>query len=166
MSDSGLTMSDSSLTMCICLCFCFWSCVVLRLCVINLKPALIFFQLFIEMAKQFYACNWVPSRVTEEQLEGCVATGTLAKKEVIHWRVPGPENPPKPKDGEVVVFVDYLGRGFSPPGNSSEMYLLASNSILRTLDQTLCPMFAISKYFARLICKKNPPLNYSETSSI
>ena len=67
------------------------------------------------MAKQFYACNWVPSRVTEEQLEGCVATGALVKKEVIQWRVPGPENPPEPKDGEVIVFVDHLGRGFSPP---------------------------------------------------
>ena len=72
------------------------------LSIINLKPTLMFFQLFIEMAKQFYACNWVPSRVTEVQLEGCVATSALARKEVIHWRVPGPENPPEPKDGEVV----------------------------------------------------------------
>ena len=62
------------------------------------------------MTKQFSACNWVPSRVTEEQLDICVATGSLAKKEVIHWRAPGPENPPEPKDGEVVVFVDHLGR--------------------------------------------------------
>ena len=92
----------------------------------NLKPALIFFQLFIEMAKQFYACNWVPSRVTEAQLEGCVATGALAKKEVIHWRAPGPENPPEPKDGEVVVFVDHLGRGFSPPGSKFFRDVLAS----------------------------------------
>ena len=49
---------------------------------------LIFFQLSIEMAKQFYACNWVPSRVTEEKLNGSVATGALAKKDVIHWRAP------------------------------------------------------------------------------
>ena len=104
----------------------------------NLKPALIFFQLFIEMAKQFYACNWVPSQVTEEQLNGCVATGALEKKEVIHWRAPGPENPPEPKDGEVIVFVDHLGRGFSPPGSkNSVMCLLDSSSTLEILDLTL-----------------------------
>ena len=67
------------------------------------------------MAKQFYACNWVPSRVTKEQLDGLVATGVLAKKEGIHSRVPGPENYPEPKDGEVIVFADHLSRGFSPP---------------------------------------------------
>mgnify|MGYP006990210096 CR=1 FL=1 len=55
------------------------------------------------MAKQVYECNWAPSRVTEEQLKNLVKTGALAKKDVIHWRVPGPENPPTPKDGEVVV---------------------------------------------------------------
>ena len=81
------------------------------------------------MAKQFYACNWVPSRVTEEQLNGCVATDTLAKKEVIHWRAPGPENPPEPKDGEVIVFVVHLGRGFSPPGSNFFCDVLADFQI-------------------------------------
>jgi hypothetical protein len=71
------------------------------------------------MAKSFYSCNWVQSRVTEEELNGCVATGALAKKEDIHWRAPGPENPPEPKDGEVVIFVDHLSRGFSPPGSKN-----------------------------------------------
>ena len=47
------------------------------------------------MAKQVYECNWAPSRVTEEQLNNLVKTGALAKKDVIHWRVPGPENPPE-----------------------------------------------------------------------
>ena len=42
------------------------------------------------MAKQVYECNWAPSRVTEEQLN-LVKTGALAKKDVIHWRVPGSE---------------------------------------------------------------------------
>ena len=77
------------------------------------------FQISIAMAKQVYECNWAPSRVTEEQLNNLVKTGALAKKDVIHWRVPGPENPPTPKDGEVVVFVDHLGRGFSPSPPSS-----------------------------------------------
>ena len=69
------------------------------------------------MAKYFYACNQVPSRITEEELNGCVATGVLSKKNDIHWRAPGLENPPKPKDGEVVVFVDHLSRGFKPLGS-------------------------------------------------
>ena len=71
------------------------------------------------MAKSFYSCNWVQSQVTEEKLNGCVTTGTLAKKEVIHWRVPGSECPPEPKEGEVIVFVDHLSRGFSPPGSKN-----------------------------------------------
>ena len=50
----------------------------------NLKAAQTFFQVVEKMAESFYACNWVPSRVTEEQLNGCVATGALAKKEDIH----------------------------------------------------------------------------------
>ena len=83
----------------------------------NLKPAQTFLQVVKEMAKSFYACNWVPSRVTEEELNGCVATGALEKKDDIHWRAPGPENPPEPKDGEVVVFLDHLSRGFKPPGS-------------------------------------------------
>ena len=81
------------------------------------------------MAKTFYACNWVPSRVTEAQLEGCVATGALSKKDIIHWRVPGPENPPEPQDGEVIVFVDHLSRGFSPPGSKFFWDVLANFQI-------------------------------------
>ena len=69
------------------------------------------------MAKQFFSCNWAPSRVTEEQLTGYVVTSALASKETIHWSVPGLENPLEPHDGEVVVFTDHLNRGFSPPGS-------------------------------------------------
>ena len=96
------------------------------------------FQISIAMAKQVYECNWAPSRVTEEQLNNLVKTGALAKKDVIHWRVPGPENPPTPKDGEVVVFADHLGRGFSPPGSKiSGMYRLVFSCALKTLVLTL-----------------------------
>ena len=69
------------------------------------------------MTKTFTACNWVPSRVTEEDLNNFVATGTLAKKEDIHWRVPGLENPPEPKEGEIIVFTDHTVRWFTPPGS-------------------------------------------------
>ena len=90
------------------------------------------FQISIAMAKQVYECNWAPSRVIEEQLNNLVKTGALAKKDVIHWRVPGPENPPTPKDGEVIVLVDHLGRGFSPPGSKKFVTCLqASNSALK-----------------------------------
>ena len=117
------------------------------------------------MAKQFSSCHWVPSRIIEEQLTGYVVTGALAN-EVIHWRVPGTENPPEPQDGEVVVFMQHLDRGFSPPGSkNSVMYLLASNSILKTLDRTLCPTSAISKCSVKFTFKKNQLLNSSGTSS-
>ena len=69
------------------------------------------------MGKTVTACNWVVSRVTEEDLNVYVQTGVLAKKEVIHWRVPGNEARPEPKDGEVVVFMDHMDRSFSPPGS-------------------------------------------------
>ena len=118
-----------------------------------------------KMTKQFAACNWVPSRITETQINEYVTTGALASKNVLHWRVPGPECPPEPQDGEVIVFLQHLARGFSPPGSKKfDMCLLASNSILKTLDQTPCPIFAISKYFVRLICKKNLLLSFSGIS--
>ena len=85
------------------------------------------------MAKQVYECNWAPSRVIEEQLNNLVKTGALAKKDVIHWRVTSPESPPTPKDGEVVVFADHLGRGFSPPGSKNFRDVLA-NFQLRPQD--------------------------------
>ena len=81
------------------------------------------------MAKQFYSCNWVPSRVTEEQLNGMVKICTLPKKNEIWWRVHGPENPPTPREGEVVVFADHIGRGFKPPGSKFFRDVLASFQI-------------------------------------
>ena len=97
--------------------------------ILNCEPAFeLALQLVIrkKMAKQFSSCNWVPSRIKEEQLTGYVLTGTFAKKEIIHWRVPGTENPPEPQDGEVVVFMQHLDRGFSPPGSKFYRDVLAS----------------------------------------
>ena len=73
------------------------------------------------MAKQFAACNWVPSRITEDKLNEMVSIDTLPKKTEIRWRVPGTENPPTPRQGEVVVFVNHIGRGFKPPGSMSSV---------------------------------------------
>ena len=78
------------------------------------------------MTKQFAACNWVPSRITETQLNGYVLTGDLANKDVLHWRVPSPECPPEPQNGEVIVFMQHLDRGFSPPGSKFFRDVLAS----------------------------------------
>ena len=66
------------------------------------------------MTKTFIACNLASSRVTEEDLNNFVETGVLAKKDDIHYRVPGTENPPEPKEGEVIVFTDHMIRGFTP----------------------------------------------------
>src|SRR3954465_12261013 len=68
------------------------------------------------MAKQVYECNWVPSRITETQLNNLVLTGALSSKNAIHWRVPGNECPPTPQEGEVVVFADHLARRFRCTG--------------------------------------------------
>ena len=51
---------------------------------------------------------WIPSKVTKETLNDYVSMGVLAAKEVIHWRVPGPECPPEPQEGEVIVFMQPL----------------------------------------------------------
>ena len=104
------------------------------------------FYILCKMTKQFSACNWVPSRITETQINEYVTTGALASKNVLHWRVPGPECPPEPQDGEVIVFLQHLAQGFSPPGSkNSGMFLPGSNFILKILDQILCPTYAISK---------------------
>ena len=69
------------------------------------------------MTKSFTSCNWVPSRVTDDDLNHFVQTSVLAKKNDIHWRVPGAENPPQPKEGEVIVFTDHMIWDFTPPGS-------------------------------------------------
>ena len=53
----------------------------------------------------------------EEALNDHVKVGVLAPKEDIHWRVPGDEARPTPKESEVVVFTDHMLRGFTPPGS-------------------------------------------------
>ena len=83
-------------------------------------------QFVSKMTKQFAACNWVPSRIIETHINGYVVTGALASKNVLHWRVPGPECPPEPQDGEVIVFMQHLDRGFSPPGSKKFRDVLAS----------------------------------------
>lgn len=90
------------------------------------KPAFHFQLVCFAMAKQFTACNWARSRVTETQLNEMVSIGSLPKKTEIKWRFPGTENPPTPRQGEVVVFVDHIGRSFKPPGSKFYRDVLAN----------------------------------------
>ena len=78
------------------------------------------------MTKQSSTCNWVPSQITETRINGYVTTGALASKRVLHWRVPESECPPEPQEGEVIVFMQHLDRGFSPPGSKKFRNVLAS----------------------------------------
>ena len=69
------------------------------------------------MAKAPASFDWVGSGITEEILNDFVVMGILPAQDVIHWRVPGNETTPKPKDGEIIVFIDHLLCGFSLPGS-------------------------------------------------
>ncbi|KAE8802251.1 hypothetical protein D1007_22130 [Hordeum vulgare] len=62
--------------------------------------------------------NWAPSQVSEELLQNYVNQSLLSSKELIRWRVPQGETHPNPNEGEVMVFIDHLLRGFSPPGST------------------------------------------------
>ena len=69
------------------------------------------------MTKTPTSYEWFASNVTESTLNDFVTMGVLPAKEVIHWRVLGPEVSPEPQEGEVVVFTGHLLRGFSPHGS-------------------------------------------------
>ena len=119
------------------------------------------------MAKQVYECNWVPSRVTEAQLDDLVLIGALGSKDTIHWRDPGKECPPTPQEGEVVVFVAHLAPGFNPPGSKfTEMFWTISNSIHKILAPILLQICVTSKCSVKRSFKRSPQWNCSETFSI
>ena len=71
------------------------------------------------MTKTITSCNWIASRVTEEDLNDFIQTGVLANKDAIHLRVPGTENPPEQKEGEVIVFTNHMLPGFTPPSSKN-----------------------------------------------
>ena len=62
--------------------------------------------------------NWTKSTVTTLMLQEYVNCGELPPKTEISWRAAGEEIRPNPKEGEVVVFLDHVQRGFRPPPGS------------------------------------------------
>ena len=67
--------------------------------------------------KSTLSCDWARSIVTEERLHELEIQGLLPSQKDIGWRAPAKETRLHPKDGEVVVFVDHVTRGFRPPGS-------------------------------------------------
>ena len=63
------------------------------------------------------ACNWVATQVSDVHLKDYEEHGFLPPQNVVGWLVVLGEEIPNPKEGEVVIFLDHLQRGFSPPGS-------------------------------------------------
>ena len=67
--------------------------------------------------KRKISCNWEGSWVTEQTLADLADAGFLPPKEDNVWRAPGDEIEPRPKPNELVMFVEHVERGFTPPGS-------------------------------------------------
>ena len=81
--------------------------------VLNEPPCSFFFVVMVSISK----CNWLPTKINDAFVEKYVKAGYLDRKEVVGWRTAPGEVTPNPAEGEVVVFVDHLERGFKPPGS-------------------------------------------------
>src|SRR6266566_3297771 len=62
-------------------------------------------------------CNWVRSQESKLTLDKLVSQGFLPARKEIEWHAPKEESYPQPRQGEVIIFVDHLRRGFRPPGS-------------------------------------------------
>lgn len=67
------------------------------------------------MTKKTIECNWVPSEITKDFLRNAIKTGIL--NGASNCRLSKGECPPTPREGEVIIFLDHVERGFSPPGS-------------------------------------------------
>ena len=56
--------------------------------------------------------------MTEEALADLAEAGFLPPKGDSVWRAPGDEIEPRPQPNELVMFVEHVERGFTPPGSS------------------------------------------------
>lgn len=73
--------------------------------------------------KRRISVNWGRSTMTLNKLQLYEAGGLIPKD--CGWRLPGKEEVPKPRSGEVVVFCDHVTRGFKPPGSKFFREMLA-----------------------------------------
>ena len=64
-----------------------------------------------------FKSDWLPTKVDDAVLANYVKAGCLDPQDVIGWRTGLGEDLPNPKEGEIVVFVEHLERGFKPPGS-------------------------------------------------
>jgi hypothetical protein len=95
------------------------------------------------MAKTDKAYSWVRSHVSTLMLNDLVEQGLLPAQGTISWRVLDEESSPQPEQGEVVIFVDHLQRGFSPLG--AKFF----RDVLKLFDlrpQDLCPNSVTNLY--------------------
>ena len=74
-----------------------------------------------KMTKTVTSCDWVVSNVTERSLQEFVDMGVLPSKDAIHWQVPGADVPPRPKEGEVIVFLITCSEASHRPAQSSSV---------------------------------------------
>jgi len=64
---------------------------------------------------EMMAKEWKKSRSTTRSLNDLVGMGLLHNQELGGWRAPEGESYPDPRAGEIIVFEDYLKRGFGVP---------------------------------------------------
>src|SRR4051812_14645080 len=61
--------------------------------------------------------NWMGSQMTQLKLKKLEKAGVLPPQSKIKWHALGKETQSQPQEGEVIVFVDHITRGFRPPGS-------------------------------------------------
>ena len=67
--------------------------------------------------KSTFEANWMRSQMTQLRLEEMKKSGILPPRAKIHWRAPGDETRPQPREGEVVVLGEHVTQGSLPPGS-------------------------------------------------
>jgi hypothetical protein len=93
-----------------------------------------------ESSKRRVSCNWSSSSVYEETLENLEKEGRLPPKAVCHWRGPLDETAPTPLDEAVVVFVEAINCGFTPPGSKFWRELMHHYGLLYSRKQLRNPL--------------------------
>ena len=103
-----------------------------------------------------FKSDWLPTKVNDTILADYVKTGNLDPQNVIGWCTGFGEDLPNPKEGEIVVFVEHLERGFKPPGSK---FLRDALTFMNVRLQDLCPnsisKCASSKYSVKLTYEWN-----------